>query len=74
MRLLICSGIVILGFVSFTLPGTTSFTAAPRALALGDTSIASARQQASLWLAGAAILTGVGLVVASVRKRARPGV
>ncbi len=71
MRLLIGTGIVILGFVSFMPPRTASFTTPPHAGALGDATIASGRQQASLWLAGAAMLTGFGFVVASARKRAR---
>lgn len=72
MRLLIGTGIVILGFVSFALPRAASFTVPPHARALSEPPIASGGLwQASLWLAGAGMLAGFGFAVASARKRAR---
>jgi len=71
MRQLIFAGIVILGLGAFVVLRGASFTSRRDVLNVGDVKV-TADEQRSIppWVGGAAIVAGVALIVAGVRKRA----
>ena len=71
MRHLIIVGIVILGLGAFVLLRGANFTTRRNVLEVGDVKITAHEQQAiPPWVGGAAMVMGVSLIVAGMRKRA----
>jgi hypothetical protein len=70
MRPLIITGVVLLCLGAFVLLRGASFTSRHEVLDLGDLEI-TADEQRSVppWVGGAAVVVGVALIVAGVRKR-----
>jgi len=71
MRQLIIVGVVILGLGGFVLLQGANFTTRRNVLRVGDVKITADEQQTiPPWVGGAAMVMGVSLIVAGMRKRA----
>ena len=71
MRQFLIAGIVLIGLGAFVLLRGASFTSRRDVLKVGDVQLtASERQTIPPWVGGAAVVLGVGLIVAGTRIRA----
>ena len=71
MRQFLIAGIVLFGLGAFVLLRGASFTSKRQVLEVGDVQV-SAQQRQSIppWVGGMALVAGVGLVFAGMRRRA----
>ena len=71
MRQFLIAGIILFGLGAFVLLRGASFTSKRQVLEVGDVQVsAEQRQSIPPWVGGMALVAGVGLVFAGMRRRA----